>query len=280
MKILYHNQAQSGFVKTHQDCPCGEHKGCFSQRADGSGLCHSCGKNFLSNDRTPRTTTTTTSAPHPKLAPTLYTVSDEEIHPSVFGIPKSPFCRTCERVTGVKPESWYYLGAYGNDVIFWYRDFTRVVRQKKTVRFHVNGFNRRKDVHPHTMTGVFMPFWGEEYLQTFANTPHTDVFIVESEKTAIYCQFTFRWALWLGCGGSNGCTRSKIERVKHLLSAKRVFVVFDNDTGGKDGTKTALANFKRCGMSASTLSVSDMFPNAPVGCDLADAIVMGKGMTL
>lgn len=278
MQALYKNQELSGFIATHQDCPCGEHKGCYSLRSDGSGLCFSCGKNHPVNRTQDRTVTTYT--PKPRTAPTLQSISHDQIHPSVFGIPQSPFCRTCERVTGVKPESWYYLGAYGNDVIFWYRDFERVVRQKKTVRFHANGFNRRKDVHPHTMTGVFTPFWGEEHLQSFANTPHSDVFIVESEKTAIYCQFMFRWALWLGCGGSNGCTRGKIERVKHLLSEKRVFVLFDNDTGGKDGTNTAIANFKRCEMSASALSVSDLFPNAPTGCDLADAIVAGKGVTL
>lgn len=277
MQILYKSQDISGFIATHKDCPCGEHKGCYSQRADGSGLCFSCGKNHPANDRT-------TYAPAPqrpiRTAPTLHTFTDIDIHPSVFGIPQSPFCRTCERVTGVKPESWYYLGAYGNDVIFWYRDFERVVRQKKTVRFQSNGFNRRKDVNPHTVKGVFTPFWGEEHLQTFANAAHSDVFIVESEKTAIYCQFTFRWALWLGCGGSNGCTRGKIERVKHLLSEKRVFVLFDNDDGGKSGTETAIANFKRCGLSASALSVSDVFPNAPTGCDLADAIILGKGVKL
>lgn len=32
----------SGFVKTHQDCPCGKHKGCYSIRKDGSGFCFSC----------------------------------------------------------------------------------------------------------------------------------------------------------------------------------------------------------------------------------------------
>lgn len=278
MKILYQNQEISGFTATHLPCQCGQHNHCYSQRADGSGFCFSCGKNFPSNDRT------TYAPPRPiqpqRTAPTLHTFTDADIHPSVFGIPQSPFCRTCEAVTGVKPESWYYLGAFGNDTLFWYRDFERVVRQKKTVRFHANGFNRRKDVNPHTMKGAFTPFWGEEHLQTFVNTPHSDVFIVESEKTAIYCQFMFRWALWLGCGGSNGCTRGKIERVKHLLSEKRVFVLFDNDTGGKDGTNTAIANFKRCEMSASALSVSDLFPNAPTGCDLADAIVAGKGVTL
>jgi hypothetical protein len=195
----------------------------------------------------------------------------------MFGVPQSPFCRTCERITGVRPEAHYYIGAVRDDVIFWHRDFAGVVRQKKTVRFHANGFNRRKDVPPHTISGVFTPFWGEEHLPKFLNTAHSDIFIVESEKTAIYSQFTHRWALWLACGGANGCTRPKIERVKHLLCEKRVFVLFDNDEGGANGAKTAIANFGRCGIRAVALSVSDLFPNAPAGCDLADAIVAAGG---
>lgn len=125
-----------------------------------------------------------------------------------------------------------------------------------------------------------MPFWGEEHLQTFLNTSLTDIFFVESEKTVIYCQFTFRWALWLGCGGANGCTHGKIERIKHLLSEKRLFLLFDNDDGGKTGTETALRNFQRSGLSANALSVSDLFEQAPKGADLADCIVAGSGVQL
>jgi hypothetical protein len=298
MKILYRNQDISGFVKTHQDCFCGQHKGCYSQRPDGSGFCFSCGKNFPSGNRTNRPTTYTkltstvsksgqsnrptiyTPAPPQRTAPILHTFSNDEILPSAFGTLKSPFCSTCERVTGVKPESWYYLGAFGNDVVFWYRDFERVVRQKKTIRFEANGFKRRRDVNPYVMEGVFTPFWGEEHLQEFVNTPLTDIFIVESEKTAIYSQFTFQWALWLGCGGSKGCTPNKIERCKHLFSEKRVFVLFDNDSGGESGTKSALQNFKCCGVSANAVSVNDLFSDAPSGCDIADYIVSVKGGVL
>ena len=50
MKVLDYNQAQSGFVKTHQPCPCGQHKGCYSERENGSGYCHSCGKNHPSSN--------------------------------------------------------------------------------------------------------------------------------------------------------------------------------------------------------------------------------------
>jgi hypothetical protein len=264
---------KTGFTATHQQCPCGQHRGCYALRNDNSGYCFSCGKNFPSSDR--KNTTALTRPP--KQAATLHTISENDISPSMFGVPKSAFCRTCERITGVKPQAHYYIGAFGNDVVFWYRDFARVVRQKKTVRFHANGFNRRKDVPPHTIKGAFTPFWGEEHLQTFVNTAHTDIFIVESEKTAIYAQFTHRWALWLACGGANGCTRPKIDRVKHLLSEKRVFVLFDHDEGGENGAKTAIANFGRCGMRATALSVSDLFPNAPAGCDLADAIVAAGG---
>lgn len=39
-----------GFVKTHQDCPCGKHKGCYSVREDGSGFCFSC--NTTKNQKT------------------------------------------------------------------------------------------------------------------------------------------------------------------------------------------------------------------------------------
>jgi hypothetical protein len=277
MEILHRNKifsTNSAFTATHQQCPCGQHRGCYALRNDNSGYCFSCGKNFPANDRERRAVPT--SPPKPA-APRLYALNENQIFPSVFGVPKSPFCRTCERITGFRPEAHYYIGAFGNDVVFWYRDFARVVRQKKTVRFHTNGFNRRKDVPPHTIKGAFTPFWGEEHLQKFVNTPLSDVFIVESEKTAIYCQFTHRWALWLACGGANGCTRAKIERVQHLLSEKRVFVLFDHDEGGRNGAKTAIANFGRCGIRATALSVSDLFPNAPAGVDLADAIVAGKG---
>jgi hypothetical protein len=283
---------KTGFTVTHQQCPCGQHKGCYALRNDNSGYCFSCGKNFPSSDRKNTTASTVPTSPPtknffalhttspPKPAPALHTISENDIAPSMFGVPKSPFCRTCERITGVKPQSRYYIGAFGNDVIFWHRDFAGVVRQKKTVKFQANGFNRRKDVPPHTISGAFTPFWGEEHLQTFVNTPHTDIFIVESEKTAVYCQFTHRWALWLGCGGANGCTRAKIERVQHLLSEKRVFILFDNDEGGANGAKTAISNFRSCGIRATALSVSDLFPKAPAGCDLADAIVAAKGVRL
>jgi hypothetical protein len=264
---------KTGFTATHQQCPCGQHRGCYALRADASGYCFSCGKNFPTNDRERRAVPTSP----PKTAPRLYALNENQMFPSVFGVSESAFCRTCERITGVKPEAHYYIGAVRDDVIFWHRDFQGVVRQKKTVRFHANGFNRRRDVPPHTISGAFTPFWGEEHLQKFLNTPLSDVFIVESEKTAIYCQFTHKWALWLACGGANGCTRAKIERVRHLLCEKRVFVLFDYDEGGKNGAKTAIANFGRCGIRAVALSVSDLFPNAPAGCDLADAIVAAGG---
>jgi hypothetical protein len=270
---------KTGFIATHQQCPCGQHRGCYALRNDNSGYCFSCGRNFPTAENR-RAVPTRISPPPPKPAPALHTISENDIAPSMFGVPGSPFCRTCERITGVKPESQYYIGAVRDDVIFWHRDFAGVVRQKKTVRFHANGFNRRKDVPPHTIKGVFTPFWGEEHLPKFLNTPHTDIFIVESEKTAVYCQFTHRWALWLGCGGANGCTRAKIERVRHLLCEKRVFILFDHDEGGANGAKTAISNFRSCGIRATALSVSDLFPNAPAGVDLADAIVAAKGVRL
>jgi hypothetical protein len=263
---------KTGFTATHQQCPCGQHRGCYALRADNSGYCFSCGRNFPTAENRRAVPTSP-----PKPAPALHTISENDIAPSMFGVPESAFCRTCERVTGVRPEAHYYIGAVRDDVIFWHRDFAGVVRQKKIVKFHANGFSRRKDVPPHTIKGVFTPFWGEEHLQKFVNTPHTDIFIVESEKTAIYSQFTHRWALWLACGGANGCTRAKIERVQHLLSEKRVFVLFDHDEGGRNGAKTAISNFQRCGIRAVALSVSDLFPNAPAGVDLADAIVAGRG---
>lgn len=276
MKFLYQHQ-ESGFVRTHQPCPCGQHQGCYSERADKSGYCFSCSQNIVPN-KPAIPSVQMTHIHSPKPSPILHTVPDDNIHPSMFGVTNSPFCRTCERVTGRKPYSYYAIGAFGNDVLFWYRDFERVVRNKKTVRFQSNGFNRRKDVHPHSITGAFMPFWGEEHLPRFPRI--MDVFVVESEKTAIYCQFVFHWALWLGCGGATGCTRRKIERVKHLLAPKRLFVLFDNDDGGKSGTETALANFKRCGLSANAVSVSDLFPNAPKGFDMADCILAGSGVQL
>ena len=124
-----------------------------------------------------------------------------------------------------------------------------------------------------------MPFWGEEHLQTFVNTTLTDIFIVESEKTAIYCQIALQRALYLGCNGANGCTRSKIERVKHLLSEKRVFVLFDKDDGGECAPK-AVTNFQDCGIRAYAMSMAEMFPDAPVGSDVADVIIERSGVTL
>lgn len=266
------------FVATHLPCPCGQHKGCYSERKDGSGYCFSCGKSITASKPAPTLHTHYVHSPKP--APILHTIPKEDIYPSTYNVLESPFSMTCKLVTRKCPTQHYYIGAFGNDVLFWYRDFERVARNKKTVRFHANGFNRRKDVHPHTITGVFMPFWGEELLQEFANTHFTDVFFVESEKTTIYCQHVFSSGLWLGCGGANGCTRHKIGRIKHLLAEKRLFVLFDNDEGGESGTNTALANFKRCGLSAYALSVSDMFPNAPKGFDLADCILAGSGVQL
>jgi hypothetical protein len=283
MKVLDYNQAQSGFVKTHQPCPCGQHKGCYSERENGSGYCHSCGKNHPSSNLA--TTYTYQPAPQPiQLAIEPQIVSDAEIHLSLFDIPTSRFCALCEQVTGRKPQSLYYLGAYGNDVIFWYRDFMRVVRNAKRINYSENGFNRNKSVNPYMMynsaNSFITPFWGEEHLQTFLTTNLTDIFIVESEKTAIYaqCSSQFRWALWLACGGASLCTVSKIERVKHLLSEKRVFVLFDKDSGGESSTAPALQNFKRAGVSASALFTADLYPNAPQGCDLADAILAASGV--
>lgn len=223
--------------------------------------------------RSPSSSDAASSTP----AKTLRTISFDEIHPSMCGVTRSPFLKTGERITGSNPASYYYIGADGNNVVFWYRDFTGAVRNQKVVQFHENGFNRRKDVHPYTIKGAWMPFWGEEWLEKYNRTILTKIFFVESEKTAIYCQIMFREALWLGCGGSNGCTRGKIERVKHLLATKNLFVLFDNDDGGKHGTTAALKAFKQCGLSASVLAVSDIFPNADDGMDMADCIVAIKG---
>ncbi|MFY8000133.1 MAG: DUF6371 domain-containing protein, partial [Candidatus Kapaibacteriota bacterium] len=212
---------------------------------------------------------------------TLYEVPEETLFNSQFQVPQSPFCRTCERITGFKPQSHYYLGAFGNDVLFFYRDYEQKVRQKKTIRFERNGFNRRKDVPSNQIKGVFVPFFGEERLRAFADSSMTDIFFVESEKTTIYCQLVFQsLGLWLGCGGNTGCTQAKIQRVRHLLSGKRLFVLFDNDDAGRSGTETALANFRRNHLDASELAVSDLFPTAPEKFDMADCILAGSGVVL
>lgn len=268
---------QSAFVKTHQSCPCGLHKNCYSERTDGSGFCFSCNKNIKSETSQYRTDTVVKPASKPS---PLRVMQDELIHRSQFGVPKSPFCNTCEQITGKKPQQFYYLGAFGNDVLFFYRDFERVVRNKKTVRYEKNGFNRRKDVHPYIEKGCFMPFWGEEHLEAFVNTHLTDIIFVESEKSAIYGQLTLKNFLWLGTSSSTGCTRHKIERIKHLLHGKRLFVMFDADEAGEKGAETAINNFARSGLSAKKLNITDIFSNAPAKSDIADAIVAAKGVTL
>jgi hypothetical protein len=272
------------FEKRGTTCPCGQSSDAFHKLVGHSegGKCWStkCGQKFIP----PARQNYRTSAYYPPLPqqqpPVLPVIANDEVLPSIFGIPKSPFCQLCKRITGIDPAIFYWLGAYRNDVVFWYRDFERVVRNKKNIRYQANGFNRRKDVKPEFKEGYYTPFWGEEHLQEFNALGLTDIFIVESEKTAIYGQFSFSWALWLGSNGAWGCTVSKIDRIKHLLTGKRLFVLFDNDKGGQDGTASAIKNFKQCGVRADALLTSDIVPNAPAGCDLADAILAAKGVTL
>lgn len=278
MQILYKSQDISGFVKTHQPCPHCGHKECSSERADGSTFCFSCGKNTPANTRT-----SYTPAPQRPIAPAkpIQAVPDCDIHPTMFGVSQSPFITTFRRIMGDSPRG--YIGASGDAITFWYRDFAGVVRNGKEMRYQVNGFNRVEE-DPKMLylakNGFVIPFWGENLLPYFTSAGLTDVFFVESEKSALYAQAMFRRYLWLGCSSATGCVIKKIERCKHLLSDKRLFMLFDNDDAGEEGASQAIANFKRCGLVASTVSVKDIFPDAKDKDDIADAIIRAKGVKL
>ncbi|MFY7998859.1 MAG: hypothetical protein ACOVSW_09700, partial [Candidatus Kapaibacteriota bacterium] len=50
MKETANIRKNIGFVQSHIDCPCGEHKDNAALRPDGSTWCFSCLKNFYAKD--------------------------------------------------------------------------------------------------------------------------------------------------------------------------------------------------------------------------------------
>jgi hypothetical protein len=286
---------KTGFTRTNLDCRCGQHKKCYAVREDESAYCFSCGQNFPTDKpryqtlawqgaRKPdtyRAATAKAAVQEPKAIPYAETIeSMRDVAQN-----RSHFCRLMHEITGQNPAWHYGVGAFGNDVVFWYRDYKRIVRNAKRMTIMPNGFNRDKTGGARFLYkaehGYSIPFFGEEFLPECVERDDVHrVVIVESEKSVLYAQYVFEKYLWLGASGSNGCTTAKIERVAHLLSKKRVFVLFDNDDGGVKGTESALRNFKRCGIEATALRLRDLIADAPEHFDIADAIVSAKGVVL
>jgi hypothetical protein len=279
MKILYQHQEQSSFTATHLPCPCGEHHGCYSQRADGSGLCFSCGKNHPANTRTSAYTPPRPIAP-PSPPKPIQIVPDTAIFPTMFGVATSPFWLTFKRITGTTP--YGYIGIHNrqqSDIVFWYRNYEGKVLRGKVIRYNPSGFRRCKKENGEKELSIWLgeqgtptPLWNEELLPLSGNV---DVVLLESEKSAAYALEMIRGFLWLATGGTGGANDTKIRAVADLLHGRRVFTMFDNDKAGNEATEATIQRLRKYGVSAYPLRPQELFPTIPEKWDIADVITEG-----
>jgi hypothetical protein len=160
--------------------------------------------------------------------------------------------------------NWNVGCGENGQTLFFYRDKAdRFTNCKEIV--YGPGLHRNKAISPKfTFTkgqGYSAGLFGEHNLKK----PGV-IILVESEKTAILCDYWRPEHVWLATGGASGMTRQKAE----VLRDRKVRIAVDSDKAGRDNAKTTLARLEEIGINAK---IVDLYLDKQDGFDLADYLI-------
>lgn len=120
---------------------------------------------------------------------------------------------------------------WGGSAVFWQIDSNGHVRTGKIMLYDAKTGKRVKHPQPHVCWvhtemrrkgyNLCQCFFGEHLLPLY---PDKQVFIVESEKTAVIASHFMPDVLWIATGGKNGCFN---ERTIHVLAGRDVVLMPD-----------------------------------------------------
>ena len=161
--------------------------------------------------------------------------------------------------------------------VFWQIDVNGNVRTGKIIKYGSDGHRMKSSDHSlvtwaHTLWRerpadfrITQCFFGECLL---ADSPHSKVYIVESEKTAIICSIFEPDYLWLATGGCNGCLNPQTSKV---LKDREVILV--PDLGMEDKWEEKRTMLTGMGIDARLFDMSLLRPtdeDRSRGLDIAD----------
>lgn len=168
---------------------------------------------------------------------------------------------------------------WGGSAVFWQVDCQGSVRTGKVMLYDVKTGKRVKEPQPHVCwvhTEMRLKeyhlrqcLFGEHLLPLY---PDKQVFIVESEKTAVIASHFMPDVLWIATGGKNGCFN---ERAIHVLAGRDVMLM--PDLGATQEWQGKLPMLRKV---CRSISVNDVLETMATneqrnqGLDIADFLLM------
>lgn len=173
---------------------------------------------------------------------------------------------------GLRPKGKFH-------VEFFYRNIDGKLTSSKRILYNFPEFKRDKSTHPMYPNTRDSGYYGcIFYERDLTLYPKATVILVESEKTAAILRHKFKKHLeefiYLAVGGTNGLTDDKM----HVLTDRRVLIVFDCDNGelqpdgtikGPKGREAAQNTYHRLAAICHPI-VIDIDPSRNDGLDLGD----------
>lgn len=148
-------------------------------------------------------------------------------------------------------------------VLFHYQNMEGQITTTKTIVYQAN-LKRDKSIAPKFLKGHIPCLYGEHILQE--DHREKEVFLVESEKSALICSAYLSEYQWIATGGAGKLTDSNLK----VLTGRNVFICFDSDVAGR---QYADKNRQMLEKSGITARVIDLFPERNDGYDIADYLI-------
>lgn len=168
---------------------------------------------------------------------------------------------------------------WGGSAVFWQVDCQGSVRTGKIMLYDAKTGKRVKEPQSHVCwvhTEMKLKdyhlrqcFFGEHLLPLY---PDKQVFIVESEKTAVIASHFMPDVLWITTGGKNGCFN---EQAIHVLAGREVVLI--PDLGATQEWQGKLPMLRKVCRSASVNDVLETIATdeqRSLGLDIADFLLM------
>ncbi len=168
---------------------------------------------------------------------------------------------------------------WGGSTIFWQIDYSEKVRGGKIMLYDTRTGKRVKYPQPHVCWvhselslkdyHLCQCFFGEHLLTIY---PNKQVFIVESEKTAVIASHFMPDGIWIATGGKNGCFN---ERAIQVLVGRDVVLI--PDFGATDEWRRKLPILEKVCHSVVVSNVLEEVATEEQrsqGLDIADFLLM------
>lgn len=164
----------------------------------------------------------------------------------------------------------FNVGFNNGNTIFWYQNIRGEFVNGKAIKYMSDG-HRDKNISPRWLykksDGFATCLFNEEEL---VYRRSDSVVLVESEKSAILGSYYMPEVIWIATGGSNGLTKLKAR----VLRDRQIWILFDYDTGGKEGSSSAKKILYDAGGFPKIVEPKELFgEDIQQGFDIADHIV-------